>query len=212
MSEDLSIILALKRVLQSVAEGEGVARSVVEGLGGHPPPGSESARMLLLGYPLTLSLRPMMAEGSDEASMLASLLVSSTRSSATLVGRTGEEFATTLERWVKVREGSRMEQKVLRFRSIITSGVLGAVTAMVASLGPLVGNLSFGSGEVPVDPATLLYAAAGMTAMSSAMLGYFMSGRSFVVNVLVATSAFALVGVLASPLASVPSAALWGVK
>jgi hypothetical protein len=112
---------------------------------------------------------------------------------------------------VKAKESARLEQKVLKFRSLITSAVLGAVTAMVASLGPIVGNLSFTSMPV-VSPDALLPAAAGMTAMSSGMLGFFMSGRRFYTNVVVSLASFLLVCAIVSPLVSIPSITLWGVK
>lgn len=211
MNPDLSTILSLKRVLESTSEGKGMAKSIVEGLGGDRPLGSESARLLLLGYPLPLALRPLVDGGSDEISMLASLIVSAPMSSTSLVGKSGSAFAVTLERWIKARENGLLEQKVMRFRSLVTSAVLGAVTAMVASLGPLVGSLNFGTGAV-LDPGALIYAGALMATISSGMLGVFMSGRGFFVNVALSLATFALVAVVVSPLASVPSVALWGVK
>jgi hypothetical protein len=149
--------------------------------------------------------------GSEEVGMLASLIVSTPRSSTALVGKSGEELAGTLERWVKLRENRRLEQRVLRFRSVITSGVLGAVTAMVAALGPIVGGLSF-TGPAVQGASGVLPAAAVMTAVSSGMLGLFMSGRRMFVNLAIALVVFALVSLLASPLASIPAVTLWGVK
>ncbi|MDE1852713.1 MAG: hypothetical protein KGI38_03075 [Thaumarchaeota archaeon] len=211
MNPDLSTILSLRRVLESASEGEGMARSFVEGLGDVRPLGSESARLLLLGYPIPLALRPLVEGSSDEVSMLAALIVSAPRSSTSLVGKSGSAFAVTLERWIKARENGLLEQKVMRFRSLVTSAVLGAVTAMVASLGPIVGSLNFGTGTA-ADPGSLIYAGAAMVTVSSGMLGIFMSGKNFFVNVALSLAVFALVAAVASPLASVPSVRLWGVK
>ncbi len=211
MNPELSTVLALRRVLESAGSGMGMSQSIVKGLSSVSPKGKDVARLLLLGFPLAVALRPLTEGRSDEVAMLASLIVSTPRSSATLVGRSGEELADTLERWVKLKENRRMEQKVMRFRSVVTSGVLGAVTAMVASLGPLVGSLNFAA-PVAQSASGLLPAAAGMTAISSAMLGLFMSGRGMFVNVGVALAVFAAVSTVASPLASVPSVTLWGVK
>lgn len=143
--------------------------------------------------------------------MLASLIVAAPRSSAAAVGASGQALAASLEAWVKARESRRLERRVLRFRSVVTSGVLGAVTAMVATLGPLVGTLGFQGGP-PVDPVPLLVGAASMAAISSAMLGIFMSGKGFVTNVAVTLGVFAAVAAFASPLANVPSVVMWGVK
>ncbi len=212
MNPELAMVRSLRRVLESAGEGKGMARSVVLELRTSPPLGSDAARMLLLGYPLRASLRPLVEHGSEEAGMLASLVVAAPESSASLVGASGEALADTLETWVKARDSRRAEQKVLRFRSIVTSGVLGAVTAMVASMGPLVGSLSFGGSGPPADPATLLAGAAVMATTSSAMLGLFMSGKGFLTNVLVTIGVFALVSAVASPLVASPVPIAWGVK
>ncbi len=211
MNTDLSMILSLRRVLESAESGMGMSQSIVKGLRETQREGEESARMLLLGLPLAVSLRPLTEGRSEEVAMLASLIVSASKSSTALVGRSGEDLADTLERWVKVKENSRLEQKGLRFRSLITSAVLGAVTAMVASLGPVVGNLSFTAPSVQ-GAGLLLPAAAAMSALSSGMLGLFMSGRRLFLNVAVALMVFAAVSAVASPLASVPAVGLWGVK
>lgn len=212
MSSELSMVRSLRMVLESAEEGRGMARSVVQVLRSSSPPGKGAARSLLLGYPLSVSLRPLIDSASEEAAMLASLVVSAPRSSTSVVGVKGEELGATLERWVKARESRRLEQKVLRFRSVVTSGVLGAVTAMVATLGPLVGSLDFQAPAPPADAPTLLAGAAVMAAMSSAVLGLYMSGRGFLLNVVVTLGVFALVSAVASPLASLPAVAMWGVK
>ncbi len=211
MNPDLAMVYSLRRVLESAESGMGMSRSIVKELGGTAPSGRDSARMLLLGFPLEVSLRQLNEDESEEVAMLASLIVSAPRSRTVLVGRSGGELAATLERWVRLRENRRLEQKVMRFRSVITSGVLGAVTAMVATLGPLIGNLNFAAPSLQ-GTAGILPAAAGMTAISSGMLGLFMSGRKMFVNVAVALAVFAAVSTLASPLASIPSVTLWGVK
>jgi hypothetical protein len=211
MNSDLSAIFSLRRVLESAGDGMSMSRSLVKELRGLQPLGNESARMLLLGFPLAAALKPLARSRSEEVSMLASLMLTTPRSSSTLVGKSGGALAGTLERWVKARENGRMEQKVQRFRGLITSAVLGAVTAMIASLGPLVANLNL-TGATLAYPGTLIYAAAGYVAIGSGMLGLFMSGRGFYVNIAVSMMVFAIVGTLASPLANIPLTNPWVVK
>jgi len=199
-------------VLESAGEGMGMAQALVRELRNVEPLGTETARLLLLGFPLPVALGHFTPAKSEEVSMLAALVVSAPRSSSTLVGKSGGVFAGTLERWVKARESGKLEQNAMRFRSIITSAVLGAVSAMIASLGPMVGSLAFAGASAPVNPANFLYAAAALTGVSSGMLGLFMSGRGFYVNVGVSLAVFAFVCALASPLAAFSSTALWGVK
>ena len=212
MNEELATILALRRVMEASTEGEGIARALVEELGGSRPRGSDVARMLLLGYPFRSALEQFIERAPEEVAMLASLLVAAPSSSAEMVGRNGSAFGAILERWVKARENARIEQKVHQFRSVVTSGVLGAVTAMISSLGPLVGTLSFAAGAPAAAPGDLLWAAAALAGLASAMLGLFMSGRRFFVNVFVTLAVFCFVAVLAAPLADVSSVTLWGVK
>jgi len=195
-----------------VANGRGVSGSLVatfrragEGLGG-------VARASLLGYPPAESLWDVVHGEGHEAGMLASLVVNGARGDARLVGRKGERLSLTLEGWIKAREGRRMEQKVLRFRGLVVSGVLGAVLGMVSSVGPLVGGLNFTTPLPPVDPAYIEAAAAAMACLSSGMLGIYMSGRGFLVNVAATLAVFALVTLAVSPLTSVTPQNLWGIK
>jgi len=190
----------------------GLARSLVLELGPADPACSGVARSLLLGNPLEKSLQVLAERGSDEVAMLASLVVSAPKSSAPLVGRSGGTLAETLLRWTKAKENRRLEQRVHRFRGLVASAVMGAVTAMLASLGPLVSSLNLLEGMAGSSTGTLPFAGACMAAIGSAMLGLYMSGRGLVLNVLVAVGVFAIVTLIASPLATVPAVSLWGVK
>jgi hypothetical protein len=209
LNPDLALVRSLRRVLESASEGKGMARSVVEELRPSSLPWSRSAKLLLLGHPIRTSMEALLESPYDEAAMLASLIVASAMSSALLVGKKGEVLAGTLERWVKAKENRRLEEKVMRFRSMVTSGVLGAVTAMVASLGPLVGSLNFEGASPAVDPLTLLVGGAAMAAIGSAVLGFYMSGKGFPLNVAVTLGVFVLVSAAVSPLGGLTPTVIW---
>jgi len=211
MNPDLSMVLALRRVMESVEEGRGMAQALARELGGVGPVGLETVREILLGFPFSVSLGPLRESKAEEVAMLASLLVSASKSNTSLVGRNGEAVSHTLEGWLKLKENSKLEHRVITFRSMVTSGVLGAVSATVATLGPLLGNLDFTTQTRP-DPGALLFFAVGMTGISSGMLGYFMSGSRFLANVVLSLGVFAFVWSLASPIASIPMVPLLGVK
>jgi hypothetical protein len=200
MRAELDAMHSLGRALKSAGEGKGLARSVAEELRMAGPLGEEGARRILLGHPLERALIPLMEGGGEEVSMLASLVVSAPRSSAPLVGRSGESLAVTLERWVKARENEVLEQKVVRFRSLVTSAVLGAVMGMLAALGPMVGGIGTGAGTGGTG--ALLYGAAALTGLGSGMLGAYMSGRRFFVNVALSLAVFAAISAAAAPLAA----------
>lgn len=175
-------------------------------------PGLEVARKVLLGHPPEEALRPMLSGESQEVAMLAGLAAAGSHGSARRVGARGERLSATLERWLRAKEARAMEQKVMQTRGYIMSAVMGAVTAMLASLGPLVSNLNFLSPPQAGQAAALPYGAAALCGISSAMLGLFMSERRFYVNVAITLGVFALTMSAVAPLANVPAVSLWGLK
>jgi hypothetical protein len=212
LSRELSTVVALRRVLQSVANGRGIAESVVHELPKGADGGAESARRVLLGFPIQTALQSITNGASSEVSMLASIVFQIAKISAPLGGKNGEALSYILERWVKVRESNRLEERVQRFRALIASAVLGAVTAMISTLGPLLASFGSGSLGVTTGSSNFLYAGFAMAISSSAMLGVFVSGRRFYLNVSVTAAVFALVGLLVAPLADLPSISLLVVK
>ena len=212
MTNDIETIISLRRVLESAGRGMGISQALLDEFIGNKGGGGMVAQLVLLGYPLRESLRPFLGDGTGEVSMLSSLIVSVPRSSANLVGKSGAVLASTLESWIRAKEGRQLEQKVMRFRGLVASGVLGAVSAMMSSLGPIVGSLNFLANSAQVPGGSLLPWAAGVAAMSSGMLGLYLSGRGFVFNVVVTVTTFLLVATAVSPLANVPLVNPWGVK
>jgi hypothetical protein len=212
MNRDLSLLVSLGNVLDSVRKGRGVSQALVVEFRRSPGLGRTAARMTLLGFPVGSALRPLEESGSEEVSMLAALITTSQRGSSRLVGERGRSLAATLERWLRAKESDRLEGRVMRWRGLIASGVLGAVSAMVATLGPLVSGLSFASTSVSAPSPYLPAVAALMVAASSSMLGVFMSGRGFLPNLVTSMAAFWVVSFSVSPLASVGSYPPWGIK
>ena len=199
----------MKRVLESAQKGMGISRAFAKEFSSASHDGRDSARSLLLGFPLRFALGPLINLGSEEVSMMSSMIVSAPRSSVFRIGRSGATLASILEGWIKARESTALEDKVMRFRGLIASAVLGAVTSMMASLGPVIGNLGTlltPGATPPIGGGYLLAAAAGMAAVSSGMLGLYLSGRGLLINVVVTLSVFAIVAVAAAPLASLPVA------
>jgi hypothetical protein len=212
MNQELSTILALRRVLQSVGVGRGIAESMVRELPKGTRDGNRAARSVLLGFPVQTALRFITDGASSEVSMLASVIVELAKISAPVGGKHGETLSYVFERWVKVRESNRLEERVQRFRTLIASAILGAVTAMISTLGPLLGSFGTGGLGVVTGSSSYLYAGFAMAISSSAMLGIFISGRRFYANVLVAAVVFIFVGLLVAPLADLPSLTLLGIK
>lgn len=211
MIPDLDLVLALRRVLESASEGRGVAHSLVAELPTSGSHGADIARRVLLGFPPEVSMRPTAKGVSEEVAILTQLITQAASSSALLIGAGGAELSFTLEKWVKLREARRIESRVVWFRSVITSGVLGAVTAMIGSLGPVLGSLDFLHPQAP-KATDVVYAAAALAIVSSTMLGISLAGRKFYVNVAVTMVVFSAVDLLVSPLVNSFGGILWGIK
>jgi hypothetical protein len=212
LNRDLSTLFLLRRVLEEIRGGRGLSGALVRVFHGAGQGLDAVAKETLLGRPPGEAMRGLLEEGGSEVGILAALVVNGTKGNARVTGRKGEELSRTLERWIKTREGRLMELRVLRFRGIVVSSVLGAVLGMISSVGPLVGNLNLSLTAPPPVPGYLGAAAAAMACLSSAMLGLFMTGRGFVLNVALTLGAFVLVGAAASPLTSVTAQSLWGIK
>jgi hypothetical protein len=172
----------------------------------------EAAKRVLLGHPPSVSLAELVSDQARELSILASLIVSASRSSARSLGQKGESLANVLEGWLKAREARLLERRVLQFRGYIMCAVLGAVMAIISALGPIVSSINFLQAAPVEGGQTLSYAAAALVGVSSSTLGIFFSGRRFYIDLAVAMAVFALAFEAASPLAAVPVAPLWGIK
>jgi hypothetical protein len=212
MSKTLARIQLLKKVLASVGAGRGVSASVVLAFRGGGGAERLAARMVLLGHPPRRSMASIVSDQSRELGMLASLVTMASGSNLAAIGRKGSEFSALMERWLKAKEERLMEQKVFQMRGLIMSAVLGAVMATVSALGPLVGaGELFAGGGTSAGPA-LNYASAAMVVVSSSMIGLFLSGRRFYLNLVLALAVFSLALSASSPLAPVPTVSLWGIK
>ena len=189
----------------------GVAEALVRSLPGSGAAGVDVARRILLGYPVSASLEPMLS-GSDEIASLALLLGAGEGSSAKSLGRSGERVSLLLEGWIKLRESRKLEARVQRFRSLIVSCVVGGVSAMIATLGPMLSSLYSTTTALSGGAGFTLYAGAAMAATSSAMLAIYVSERRFYLNVALSLISFVAVWGFVSPLASFTISPLWLAK
>jgi uncharacterized membrane protein len=131
---------------------------------------------------------------------------------AAIIGKKGADLSNLLERWLKSAEERAMEAKVFQMRGLIMSAVLGALMATVSAIGPLVASSNFMTGGAAPAPQSLYLVSGAMVAVSSGMLGIFLSGRRFYVNLVLALAVYAVASVATSPLVSVSSTSMWGIK
>lgn len=212
MNRDLARLALFRRLLGLVTSGMGVSASIVRAFRAAEGEEQDAARLVLLGNPPPVSLAAIVSDDAKELGMLASLVAGASSSSAMVLGKKGEALSALLEGWLKAKESRLLERRVLQMRGYIMSAVLGAVMAIIAALGPVVGSIDFLQATPQVPGASISYFSAAMVVVSSSMLGIFLSGRRFYLNLFVAIAVFALALAAASPLADVPSVSLWGIK
>jgi hypothetical protein len=212
LNKELAELLRLRSVLNSVSSGRGVSASIVRTLAGGERGERSAARMVLLGHPPSVALAPLTTENTRELAMLTGLIANVSTASAKVLGRKGEALSNILENWLKAKETRAMERRVMQARGYVMCAVLGAVMAIMSTLGPVVGSISFLQSAPPTPSPYLGYASGAMVAFSSSMLGIFLGGRRFYINLAIAGVVFLLGTSAAAPLASFPVSGLWAIK
>jgi len=212
MKKDLRRLLLMKRIMTSMNSGRGISTSIVTAFREGESKERAAARRVLLGHSHRAAMADLASDRIRELAVLAAIINVTSFSSAKILGKKGGELANLLERWLKAREARLLEQRVFEMRGLIMSAVLGAVVAILSALGPVVGDAGLLGGSVePVGPG-LYYASAAMVAVSSSMMGLFLSGRRFVLNVVLALGVYGIALSVAAPIAAVPVIRGWAVK
>lgn len=212
MNRRLARMLLLRKVLASIGAGRGVSASIVLALRAGEDAERAAARMVLLGFPPASSMSPLVGDESREIGMLASLVTMASASNVAAIGRKGADLSNLLERWLKAAEEKAMEARVFQMRGLIMSAVLGALMATVSTMGPLVASANFLVGGAAPAASSLGFVSGAMVAVSSSMLGFFLSGRRFYINLAIALGVFLAASFATSPLVAVPGMNPWGIK
>ena len=210
MRGEFAALQSLREALGMMADGRGASGALVVAL--RDSRGTDQvARETLLGKPPRAALRPLLSSGGREAALLASLVAGSESGDSELMGRRGEELSRVIEGWLEARAARQLEQRVLAFRGLLVSAVLGGLCAMVSTLAPLLGGLP-GQGGAPPDIGALQAWAGTMAVASASMLGLFTSRRGAALDAVAAVVAFILVASSVGPLAALAPIGGWGVK
>ena len=212
MNRTLARMRLLKQVLSSISAGRGVSASIVLSLRRGEGAERLAARRVLLGFPPSKSMGPIVSDESRELGMLASLVTMAAGSNVAAVGKKGAELSMLLERWLKTGEERAMEAKVFQMRGLVMSAVLGALMATVWTMGPLVASSKLLLGGVATAAPSLTVVSGVMVAVSSSMLGIFLQGRGFYVNLLLSLAVYLAVSFATAPLAALPAINLLGIK
>ena len=195
------------------SRGRGLASSLVDTFRlTRDPSEKDVARLVLLGIPAKNALNRLLESEETGMKSLVTYVASESGLSARDAGRRAERLSVTFERWARLKERRRLEQRVLELRGHMVSAILGPVMAFLSSLAPFVMSFQFLSGAPAPSSGFVVYAAGAMTIASSAFLGsFFSTGRRYI-DPIVAGIAFAVALQMTAPIASVQPPSFVGIK
>ncbi|TLX96502.1 MAG: hypothetical protein E6K96_06105 [Thaumarchaeota archaeon] len=176
------------------------------------PSEKDVARLVLLGIPAKNALNRLLESEETGMKSLVTYVASESGLSARDAGRRAERLSVTFERWARLKERRRLEQRVLELRGHMVSAILGPVMAFLSSLAPFVMSFQFLSAAPAPSGGFVVYAAFAMTIASSAFLGSFFSTRRRYIDPVVAGITFAVALQMTAPIANVPPPSLWAIK
>ncbi|MDG6926237.1 MAG: hypothetical protein JRN09_06750 [Nitrososphaerota archaeon] len=199
-SAELRRMDRLRQVMRLSARGKGMAASIVETFRDSPAwREREAVRSILLGRSVEESTR-LMTGAKGHGDELLSFLVEQAKLDAPEASRRAEKLSALFERWVRAEQERLVDRRIMETRSLMVSAVVGGVTAMVASLAPVLSSFQLALTQQVPPPPSVQYLGILFVIPSSFFLGLFFSPMRAVLNLAVATAAFALTVYLFAPL------------
>jgi hypothetical protein len=183
-----------------MTKGRGVSSSVVSAFSESRDREENSvAREILLGVPVGDALSRLKAV--DRAILpLLNYLKTESRVSAMETGKSAQRLIEFYEHWLEAKERREVERRVMALRAHMTSAILGAVTAFIATLSPLLGSLQFFLSAARPDPLPMLITGGVMAGVSSFFLGLYMNPRRPYVDFVICMVCYYLSYSFVSPL------------
>ncbi|MGD0637588.1 MAG: hypothetical protein ABSA72_06075 [Nitrososphaerales archaeon] len=198
-SPDLGRMGKLRRVLRLSAQGKGIAASIVDSFRESTVrEESEMVRQILLGSSVEQSVDTLVSR-DDHSREILLYVVSQAKVNAVEASRRADKLTSLFEHWVWMKQQRVIEQRIMETRSILVSGILGGVTAMISALAPVLSSFQLTLGAQPA-PASTSYLGILFVLPAASFLGFFFSPRRAYVNVAVSVAAFVLVTYFFSPL------------
>src|SRR5437016_1807111 len=115
---------------REASRGRGLASSLVDTFRlTRDPSEKDVARLVLLGIPAKNALNRLLESEETGMKSLVTYVASESGLSARDAGRRAERLSVTFERWARLKERRRLEQRVLELRGHMVSAILGPVMA-----------------------------------------------------------------------------------
>jgi len=198
-SHELARMSRLRQVLRLSAQGKGIAASLVETFSGSGADEErELVRQILLGVPVERAVANLASE-SDQSHDVLLYVVNQAKVNAVEASKRADRLTTLFEHWVWMKKQRMVDQKIMETRSIMVSVILGAVTAMISTLAPVLASFQLTLGSQPPSPAPS-YLGILFVIPASSFLGFFFSPKRAYVNLIVSVAAYLIVTYLFAPL------------
>jgi hypothetical protein len=189
----------LRQVLRMSAHGRGIAASIVETFcDSRVEDEREMVRQILLGNPVDESAARLVSSNDHSRDILA-YVVDQAKVNAVEASRRADRLTSLFEHWVWMRQQRMVEQRIMETRSIMVSAILGAVTAMISALAPVLASFQLTLGEQP-HPSSPSYLGILFVIPAALFLGIFFSPRRAFLNLVVSAAAYMLVAHFFTPL------------
>jgi hypothetical protein len=198
-SAELARMGKLRQVLRLAAHGRGVAASLVETFREtRVEQEEEMVRRILLGNPVERSAANLITRNDLSRDVLL-YVINQAKVNAVEASRRADRLTSLFEHWVWMKQQRAVDQKIMETRSLLVSAILGAVTAMISTLAPILASfqLTLGAPQTPPSPS---YLGAIFVVPAALFLGVFFSPRRAYLNLVVSMFAFATVAYFFSPL------------
>ena len=189
----------LRHVLRLSAQGKGIAASIVDSFReSRTGEESEMVRQILLGNSVEQSVDRLIPK-DDHSREILLYVVNQAKVNAVEASRRADKLTTLFEHWVWMKQQRIVEQRIMETRSIMVSGILGGVTAMISALAPVLSSFQLTLTAQP-PPSSPSYFGLLFVLPAASFLGFFFSPSRAYVNVAVSVGAFVLVTYFFSPL------------
>ncbi len=198
-SQELVRMGKLRQVLKMTAHGKGMAASIVETFrGSRVEEEREMVRQILLGNPVEQSVAGLISV-NDHSREILLYMVNQAKVNAVEASKRADKLTSLFEHWVWMKQQRVVEQKIMETRSIMVSVILGAVTAMISALAPVLSSFQLTLGATPGAPSPS-YLGIMFVVPASSFLGVFFSPKRAYLNVAVSVVAYLLVTYFFTPL------------
>lgn len=201
----------VRSVFRQISMGRGVAASfVLQFKNSKDKSEKEVARRFLLGMPYLYALQSI-KKGEWANSALISYILSGSMLNLKEAGVRARRLSFIFESWLKLKEKALIDERILRTRAYMLSGILGAILAFLVSFAPVLSVLiSFGTRSQISD--IIFYTGLLMASISSLHFGLLFSISKVPYFIAISLISYLLAINFLAPVSRIEIPELWAIK